>query len=281
MASDTISTRADGDIIDQTWFNVIQSALGVDLVPRNASGVATDQAGSVGTSTYRFLNGQFMNLLLFSNNTKKVTIKSPNSLAADYSWTLPGSLPSAQSVLTVDASGVMERITPNEVALLMTSTGANFIRSTMTKGSGTSVTAGNVAIAASSGSYSTTSTSYVNVSNQSITIVHTGKPVRICLIPGGVASIGVDTANTNGGTATFQILASGTSTLNAEFPLVISTSDDFATPLTRILSVPPGGIDTIDIVGAGTTTYILRAKKDADAATAYVTNCRLVAYELA
>jgi hypothetical protein len=52
MGSDTIPDRANGNIIDEDWFDVIQRALKGDLIPRNSSGVAEDIAGSLGSATY-------------------------------------------------------------------------------------------------------------------------------------------------------------------------------------------------------------------------------------
>jgi hypothetical protein len=55
VSADTIPARSNGQTINETWFNLIRSVLGVDLVPRNASGVATAVAGSLGSATYPWL----------------------------------------------------------------------------------------------------------------------------------------------------------------------------------------------------------------------------------
>lgn len=55
MGTDTIAARTDGTTILATHPNVIRSALCGDLVPRNASGIATALAGSLGSTTYPFL----------------------------------------------------------------------------------------------------------------------------------------------------------------------------------------------------------------------------------
>ncbi len=107
MATDTIPTRVDAQIINATWYNVLKSALCVDFNPRDISGISTDQAGSLGTSTIRWLNAHVMNVLLYSDNTKKITLKSPASLAADYSMTLPGALPATTLPFQITSAGVM------------------------------------------------------------------------------------------------------------------------------------------------------------------------------
>lgn len=54
MGTETLPDRSDGQTIDETWFDIIRDAMKGNFVPRNTSGVATDAAGSMGTSTYRW-----------------------------------------------------------------------------------------------------------------------------------------------------------------------------------------------------------------------------------
>ena len=69
MGTNTLETigtgapvEANGDTVDQ-----YKTALTLGIVPRNASGVATDQAGGLGTVTYRWANLYLDNLLLDGN----------------------------------------------------------------------------------------------------------------------------------------------------------------------------------------------------------------------
>lgn len=55
MSTDTIPSRTNGQIIDATWFNVIQSVLGGNFVPRVSAGSATTEAGSLGDGTFNWL----------------------------------------------------------------------------------------------------------------------------------------------------------------------------------------------------------------------------------
>lgn len=55
MATDTIPARSNGQTIDENWFNLLRTVLGVDHVPRNSSGVATAVGGSLGSATYPWL----------------------------------------------------------------------------------------------------------------------------------------------------------------------------------------------------------------------------------
>lgn len=53
MGSQTIPVRSGKT--DASWFNLLKSVVAGDLVPRNASGVATAQAAALGTSSFRWL----------------------------------------------------------------------------------------------------------------------------------------------------------------------------------------------------------------------------------
>src|SRR5687768_8400012 len=63
MGLDTLPTRGDTTIVND-WFNKIHAALKIDLVPRNASGIPADLAGSLGTSDYSWKNAFIQNLTL-------------------------------------------------------------------------------------------------------------------------------------------------------------------------------------------------------------------------
>jgi microcystin-dependent protein len=54
MGTDTIQTATDGTAIPADHHNSIKGALTVDLLPRNSSGVVTDEAGDLGSSTYEW-----------------------------------------------------------------------------------------------------------------------------------------------------------------------------------------------------------------------------------
>jgi YVTN family beta-propeller protein len=54
MGTNTLTTRVDGLAIVVDWFNDIKSLLCVDFVPRAITGIPTDEAGSLGSSLYRW-----------------------------------------------------------------------------------------------------------------------------------------------------------------------------------------------------------------------------------
>ncbi len=55
MSIERIPTRSDGQVIDESWFNTIIRSLVDYFVPRDTNGEAADFAGSLGTSSLRWL----------------------------------------------------------------------------------------------------------------------------------------------------------------------------------------------------------------------------------
>jgi hypothetical protein len=108
MGSSTLIQRADAQTIDASWFNNLRSAFLQDVVSRNSSGIATDQAGSLGTSALRFLNAYLMNLFLM-DGSHYISQKAPSGLANDFTMTWPGALPGAGTTrpLQINDSGII------------------------------------------------------------------------------------------------------------------------------------------------------------------------------
>lgn len=127
--------------------------------------------------------------------------------------------------------------------------------------------AANVQISSSSALFSTSSASYVSVTNLSVTITTTGGPVVLTLIPDGT---GFPAGwSCNGGLNTCsQAFFRGGSAL-AEFQAG-KISNEFA---------PISDFSHVDAVGAGTHTYTFRVRADS-ATSITVSRAKLVAYEL-
>lgn len=108
MSLDNIPTRANGAEIDQLWFNIVQSVLGADLVPRNSGGTVTDQAGGLGTATISWVAAYLMTLKLRAATSGNIaTLKAIDTLTASLNFTLPASLPTNKSYMTIDSAGQM------------------------------------------------------------------------------------------------------------------------------------------------------------------------------
>lgn len=50
-----IPTRANGRVIDETWFNIFQQILGGDILPRAADGNTLNEAGNLGDDSHAWL----------------------------------------------------------------------------------------------------------------------------------------------------------------------------------------------------------------------------------
>lgn len=200
-------------------------------------------------------------------NAKGITIQSPTGLAADYSLTLPGALPSQQNIVTVDNSGNISDVTWNQAA------------NNRTRSSATTVAAGGIAISNSSGAYSVTpNAGYVDVTNLSVTITTGGSPVCIMLI---------NDSSTSQGTLTWEVSNGNTQGVMA-LRIVRGSTDIYDTACNTLnntanndlaLSIPPGAINHIDVVSAGTYTYKFQANVPTGS-NGSINFVKLVAYEL-
>jgi hypothetical protein len=165
MSTSSIPTRANLQTIDQTWFNIIQNVLGVDFVPRNASGVAVDLAGNMGTLTFAWA-ALYAAALQLRSNGNTAGLVAPAGLAASYQLTMPPALPASASRLIVDALGNMTF-----------SAGASAVSSL-----------------SASNPQRFTSTTLTDVTNLSVTITASGRPILLTLL--------ADQNNSSGGTMT-------------------------------------------------------------------------------
>mgnify|MGYP000045784061 FL=1 len=119
-------------------------------------------------------------------------------------------------------------------------------------------------ISSSSGSFSTTSTSQVDVTNLSVTITTSGRPVAVGLISGSqIGTNYVGPSGSNGGLV--YIKRDSTDISRNDFD-----------PNTR---VAPGVIFMLDTPSAGTYVYKVQAVSSASTSM-YVSHCKLYAYEL-
>jgi len=111
-----------------------------------------------------------MGHLIVRNNSASsngVTVQPPASLPSSYTLTLP-SIPSATSYLTIDSSGNFGSQVVGPARSVSSSVGA-----------------GGVAISSSSGNFTTTSSTLTAVTNLSISITTTGRPVLLLIQPDG------------------------------------------------------------------------------------------------
>lgn len=186
-------------------------------------------------------------LYLGGSSTFTIKLAAP-VLAASYTLTLPSAVPT------------------QTFPLYMTSTGALQVQSS--KGQ---------QLSSSSGNYTLTSTSETDVTNLSVSITTTGRPVMMMLIPDGSftgdsyigASNGAGIAGTYYGLFYFE--RDGSNIALVDFGGTI--------PASALVRCPPSALAYMDTPAAGTYTYKV-AVKGTTGTTVYVQYCKLLVYEL-
>lgn len=239
-----------------------------------AAGVFTFNA-----STNTGANMRIASLLLRNNSagSQVLTLSPPLAMGASYALVLP-SVPGATNLMTLDASGNMAAVTNVDNSTLQLSTNVLSIKDG-------GVTPQKMAalgqqLSASGGLITTTvQPSFDDVTDLTVTITTTGRPVFVGIIPDGGSSTGVIRANNIGGAATgggayYKIDRGGTTVLFSELTIVGASAT-----LIRTI-VPCSSLYTIDVVGAGTYTYQVKIAAIASGSVAAIQNAKLIAYEI-
>lgn len=143
-------------------------------------------------------------------------------------------------------------------------------------------------LSSSSGTFSTNSATLTDVTNLSVSITTTGRPVMIMLVPDGTANISFVAAYqaTNvdtGPQAEFAILRDAAVVARHSVMAFHSASGGDTEHISTI-AVPVGSISMVDTPGAGTYTYKIQATYSSSTVTtdmyAEVFYAKLLVYEL-
>lgn len=251
-------------------------------------------------------------------SAKGVTVKSPTGLAADFSITLPAALPGSTSFLRLSSSGVLSADAAPDGTTIEVSGSALQVKAggigatqladngvTTAKINASAVTTAKIAdanvttaklaanavtraklesvgqqVSSASAGQSTSSTSWTNVTNLSVSITTTGRPVIVaCVSDAGLAN--GDTggfrfsqdASVGGYSGFLRVLVSGSaSTSIGQFK--------FTAPLGEVNDIPASSVWALYAPAAGTYTLQLQMRVDNAAASIATGFPRLVAYEL-
>lgn len=131
-------------------------------------------------------------------------------------------------------------------------------------------------VSASSGPFTTSSTSYVNVTNLSVTITTTGRPVWVGLMNDGTqGSVSID-HNADGIAPTLSLRKLRDATTISEQTLYLGSTNTLA----RRYDLPASSFWHVDTPSAGTYVYKIQVKTDSAAHTAGVSHAKLIAFEL-
>ncbi len=179
-------------------------------------------------------------------------------------------------------SAAVANLTINAISSC-SSTSANIIADAVVRPYATTVSHLGVAFSGLSGTFETTSTSGVAVTNLSVTITTSGRPVVVCLVPSRAETqttntslqsfIGVLTNSAVGFVSTNIILVRDITNIS---------SHNFSSIETAAVQtqVSLGCVNTVDIPAAGTYTYTVFQSVQSTSITGRVYNAQLVAYEL-
>lgn len=204
-----------------------------------------------------------------------ITMNAPTALAADYAINLPTALPASQKFLSLDASGNMaSNWAVDNSTLEVTSNTVQVKDAGITKPKLAAL--GQQLSSGSSGNFTTTSSSYVDVTNMTLSITTTGRPVMIMLIPDISQGAGALVISKSGAGASVFYRIVRDSTSIAEFPLVLTAVGTSSS----VMSVPCSTLQFFDPVAAGTYTYKIQAKVATVSTSADVQASKLLAYEI-
>lgn len=187
------------------------------------------------------------------NSTFGLTLSAPANLGSNYTLTLP-SIPAAQQFLAVDTSGNVTGYANVSAGI----TGSMIASNTITRANLAAVGQQK----SSSGLFFTSSSAVFSaVTNGSVTITTTGRPVMIM--------IQADTTTSD----SFSIHTPGSGSIR-----ILKNSSQFIADLTYFATGSPPSI-VLDTPAAGTYTYSLEAAGDGTD-TFTISGAQLVAYEL-
>ncbi len=250
--------------------SAVYSAISSKFVWQSATNTAADM--DMGAAIMRNLS---------PNSTYSLTLQPPSAMGANYALTLP-TLPNAQKIMTLDASGIMSApwvidnatLEVNSSTVQVKDKGITQVK-LQDRTVGTTVGAGGVAISNScgQGAGSGQSGAYVALTNLSVTITTTGRPVYMFLQPDGrqtsptVASTSIEFDTSGGQESALGFFRD--STFLGEY----QGENGGAT------TSPPGAFQFLDTPIAGTYTYTVKGRGGTGAPMA-ANWVKLVAYEL-
>lgn len=215
-------------------------------------------------------------------NSFALTLSPPTAMGANFSLTLPN-LPASQKFMTLDSSGNMSApwAVDNSTLEIASSTTLQVKDGGITK---PKLAALGQQVSSSSGSFTTNSTSFVNVTNLSVTLTTTGRPVWIGLQGNGstspTPSIFLQRNGTSNGMAgDVAFVRDGSGFANSRMQIQYPSNANLNT-----YYLPPSSFWVMDTgASAGSHTYTIQVRcviltNVIDAMG--VTETQLVAYEL-
>lgn len=245
MGSNTLSQKSDGNIASSSDVNQYRTALNGDLVPRNASGVATNESGSIGTSAIKWLSGYIKTLFVGDPNNGNKVDEDGSDLRL-----------SSDSGVQIDING-----SPIGSGINSSGISRNMLASS------------SVSVDTNTGTYSNGSLTYTTIVDVSFTT--RGGPVIVSLEPGdssnGVSYIMNDQADNNQA-GYIRLYRDSTSLTHSEISWTATFQNDHKYPFHFL------HIDTT--ASAGTYNYAWKAAVSDTDAVIYAKNYSIKVFEL-
>lgn len=231
------------------------------------------------TNTSANLDGASLILRNLSASSNGLTLSPPSALASNYTLTLP-TIPSSTSFVTMDSSGNFGTSIAYPLQSAGIATQAVLQSNLAPRATGTTVAAGGVAVSASCGNYSATA-SLAAVTNLSVTITTTGRPVMLLIVPDGNTSADSFLGGSNGIPGGLFLFIGITAFFRGSTQLNFSScAYSTQTSVPTAISFNPS-LQFVDIVSAGTYTYTLQAQNQSNPGTGFLLDyLKLVAYEM-
>jgi hypothetical protein len=276
-----------GNVIALTKAGLVNATIASLPGESYAGGTFTWKQGSGSTTPANFDIGSVTIRPNTAGTTNGVVLGPPSGISSLYNLQLPP-VPGVTSFVTIDSSG---NINPGPALAAGIST-TNIANQSITqiklapKTTGSTVAAGGVGISSSSVGFNTTSGSPVSVTNLSVTITTTGRPVYLFLQNDGLG---------NGAAVVTLIVTNSGAALNGSAQLYFNNSISsvemgslqFNTPVvgTFTESIPSSSFLAMDLAVnglPGTYTYSILASVNGSGTsnTIAISNTVLVAYEI-
>lgn len=234
-------------------------------------------------------------------NSKFLTLSPPGSMAANFTLTLP-SIPSSQSLLTIDTSGNIAPYVsvsggiPGSAIANQTITATNIANQTITATqiANATITAAQIAnqtitatqianntitraqeaavgqqVSSSCGGYGIVATTYTNVTNLTVTLTSTGRPVILALISDGSANES-ELSIPEGRMVNMRLLIDSALAASWQYTVAVGSNAIVTQPSIWHMLFP----------ASGSHTYVIQANSNTTTGAAVLGYYQLVAYEL-
>lgn len=222
------------------------------------------------------IDGGYFILRNNSTSSKGLSLYPPAAMGADFNLTLP-SLPASQKFMTLDASGNISAPWAVDNSTLEISSNTLQVKDlgiTRPK-----LAALGQQLSSSCSTFVTTSATLVDVTNLTVTITTTGRPVCLAVVSDGTGTASEIGPAASGATASLTqdvvILRASTEISRHR----ISFQGD-ANSIDWLSFIPSSSINHIDIVAAGTYTYKVQTRVNTANTTGTFKQAKFLAYEI-